>query len=145
VTDQVTHALTDPRDDGAFLAEVDDGRQPRDHVANLRLAWLLLRRDPQAAERELFAALHRRASLTGGRVHCTRTLAWLAVVRAARAAMPGTLGFVPLLTARPELLDRRLLDRYYEPTTLADERSAVTFVPPDRCALPDARGWLLAG
>jgi hypothetical protein len=145
MTAPTTDAMTAPTIDAVFLTAVDEGREPRDHVANLRLAWLLLGRDEQAAERELFVALDRRALATGGRVHCTRTWAWLAVVRAARAAMPGSIGFAQLLAARPELLDRRLLDRYYDPATLADPRSAVTVVAPDRCALPDGRGWLLAG
>ena len=131
--------------DDAFLAAVDAGREPGDHVANLRLAWLLLDRDEGAADRELFVALKRRARVTAGRVHCTRTAAWLAVVRAARTAVPPGVGFAELLALRPELLERRLLDRYYEPATLADPRAATMFVAPDRCPLPHARTWLLAG
>jgi hypothetical protein len=145
MTVPMTDPMSDPVTDAAFLTAVDEGREPRDHVANLRLAWLLLGRDEQAAEQALFVALDRRALATGGRVHCTRTSAWLTVVRAARAAMPGSVDFAQLLAARPDLLDRRLLDRYYDPATLADPRSAVTVVAPDRSALPDARGWLLAG
>jgi hypothetical protein len=140
-----TDPLSDPMMDRAFLAAVDEGREPCDHVANLRLAWLLLGRDERTAERRLFVALDRRARATGGTVHCTRTAAWLALVRAARAAVPGTIGFVELLNARPELLDRRLLDRYYGPATLADPRSAEAFITPDRRPLPDTRRWLLAG
>jgi hypothetical protein len=140
-----TDPLSDPMMDRAFLAAVDEGREPCDHVANLRLAWLLLGRDERTAERRLFVALDRRARATGGTVHCTRTAAWLALVRAARAAVPGTIGFVELLNARPELLDRRLLDRYYDPATLADPRSAEAFITPDRRPLPDTRRWLLAG
>jgi hypothetical protein len=67
------------------------------------------------------------------------------VVRAARAGTPGTIGFAQLLKARPELLDRCLLDRYYDPATLADPRSADAIITPDRRPLPDTRGWLLAG
>ena len=130
--------------DGAFLAAVTAGREPRDHVANLRLAWVLLERDDRSAERELFAALRRRARVTDGRIHCTRTTAWLAVVRAARAAAPTALGFAHLLALQPELLDRQLLDVYYEPATLADPRAAAAFVAPDRRALPDPRAWLVA-
>jgi hypothetical protein len=140
-----TDPLSDPMMDRAFLAAVDEGREPCDHVANLRLAWLLLGRDERTAERRLFVALDRRARATGGTVHCTRTAAWLAVVRAARAGTPGTIGFAQLLNARPELLDRRLLDRYYDPATLADPRSAEAFITPDRRPLPDTRRWLLAG
>ena len=141
----MTDPMTGPLTDAAFLAAVDEGREPSDHVANLRLAWLLLGRDERVAERELFVALERRARATGGRVHCTRTAAWLAVVGAARAAMPGTIGFAQLLKARPELLDRCLLDRYYDPATLADPRSAEAIITPDRRPLPDTMGWLLAG
>lgn len=131
--------------DDAFLAAVDAGREPRDHLANLRLAWLLLDRDDRSAERELFEALRRRARVTDGRIHCTRTAAWLTIVRAARAAGPAAPGFAQLLAAHPELLDRRLLDAYYEPATLADPRAGLTFVAPDRRPLPDVSAWLLAG
>ena len=145
MTDPMTDRLTDPMMNRAFLAAVDEGREPCDHVANLRLAWLLLERGERTAERGLFVALDRRAQATGGRVHCTRTAAWLSVVRAARAAMPGTIRFAQFLDARPELLDRHLLDRYYHPATLADPRSAEAFITPDRRPLPDVRRWLLAG
>src|SRR5262245_31214159 len=93
MTDAPTDPVTDAMTDTAFLAAVEAGREPRDHLANLRLAWLLLGRDESAAERQVFAALRRRARATGGSVHCTRTTAWLAAVRAARASMPGTIGF----------------------------------------------------
>lgn len=131
--------------DDAFLAWVAAGREPRDHVANLRLAWLLLDRDDRSAERELFAALERRARATNGSIHCTRTVAWLAVVRAARADVPTAHGFARLLALHPELLDRRLLDAHYDPSTLADPSAAAVFVAPDRRPLPDAPSWLLAG
>jgi hypothetical protein len=142
----MTDFVTDhPATDGAFLSAVHAGREPHDHVTNVRLAWLLLDRDDQRAEHELFVALRRRARVTGGRVHCTRTVAWMAVVRAARASVPDSAGFDQLLATCPELLDRRLLDRYYEPATLADPRAAGAFVAPDRRALPDGGRLLLAG
>ena len=59
--------------------------------------------------------------------------------------MPTAHGFARLLALHPELLDRRLLDVYYDPSTLADPSAAAVFVAPDRRPLPDAPAWLLAG
>jgi hypothetical protein len=131
--------------DGEFLAAVQVGEEPSEHVANLRLAWLLLlRHDPAEVEGELALALSRRARRTGGRVHQTRTAAWLAVVRAAAQDVPDVRVFDDLLVRRRELLDRHLLHRYYEPTTLADPLAAVTVLPPDRAPMPGLR-VLVAG
>jgi hypothetical protein len=59
--------------------------------------------------------------------------------------VPPEAGFAELLALRPELLERRLLDRYYEPATLANPRATAMFVTPDRRPLPHTRAWLLAG
>jgi hypothetical protein len=123
-------------DHAEFLAAVARAAEPSGHLGNLRLAWLLLRRDPEAAERELAVALHRRAVCSGGSVHQTRTAGWLALVRAATAAVPHVTAFDDLLVCRPELLDRRLLERHYSPEVLVDPRSAAAVVPTDRAPLP---------
>ena len=69
----------DRLDDAGFLAAVARWAKPSGHLGNLRLAWLLVRRDPEAAEPELALALRRRAECTGGSVHETRTAGWLAL------------------------------------------------------------------
>jgi hypothetical protein len=130
--------------DEEFLAAVQEGAEPSGHLANVRLAWLLVCRRPEDVEDELAAALARRARRTGGSVHQTRTAAWLAVVRAAAEAVPDVLGFDELLDLRRELLDSHLLDRFYEPRTLSDPRSAEMVLPPDRAPLPGGR-ILIAG
>jgi hypothetical protein len=138
----------DRLDDAAFLAAVARGVEPSGHVGNLRLAWLLLRRDPEAAERELARALRRRAACTGGSVHETRTAGWLALVRVATWAASDAIAFDDLLARRPELLDRRLLERHYSPALLAEPRAAAAVVPADRVPLPSPplrRSLLLAG
>ena len=126
----------DRLEDDEFLAAVVRGAEPSGHLGNLRLAWLLVRRDPQTAERELAVALDRRAVCTGGSVHQTRTAGWLALVRAATAAAPDVAAFGDLLARRPELLDRRLLERHYSPGALADPHAATAVVPTDRAPLP---------
>ena len=130
--------------DRQFLAAVGRGAEPSGHLGNLRLAWLLLRRDPETAEHELALALRRRAVRTGGAVHETRTAAWLALVRAATSAAPDVAAFEELLARCPELLDRRLLERHYSPDALAHPRAATTVVPADRAPLPSP-ALLLAG
>ena len=124
--------------DEEFMAAVRAGDEPGGHVANLRLTWLLLRDRPDDVEDELAAALATRAGRTGGTVHQTRTAAWLALVRVAMAAVPTACELEDLLRQRPELLDRNLLHRYYEPLTLADPMASVIVVVPDRAPLP---GW----
>ena len=124
-------------DDQDFMAAVELGEEPSCHLANLRLAWLLLIRHPDGVvEERLGVALRRRAQRTGGTVHQTRTAAWLALVRAASGPAREGERFEQLLDRRRELLDRGLLDRHYAPATLADPRSATVFVPPDRAPLP---------
>ena len=136
----------DRLDDAGFLAAVARGAEPSGHLGNLRLAWLLVRRDPEAAERELALALRRRAMCTGGSVHETRTAGWLALVRVATWAAPDATAFDDLLARRPELLDRRLLERHYSPELLAEPRAAAAVVPADRVPLPSPpRSLSLAG
>jgi hypothetical protein len=134
----------DRTEDAEFLAAVARGAEPSGHRGNLRLAWLLVRRDPETAERELAVALQRRAVCTGGSVHQTRTAGWLALVRAATAAVPDVAAFDELLARRPELLDRGLLERHYSPEALAEPRAATAVVPTDRAPLPSPC-LLLAG
>ena len=135
----------DRLDDAGFLAAVTRGAEPSGHLGNLRLAWLLVRRDPEGAERELAVALRRRALSTGGSVHETRTAGWLALVRIATSAAPDVTAFDDLLARRPELLDRRLLERHYSPELLAEPRAAAGVVPADRAPLPSPpRSLLLA-
>lgn len=126
------------------MAAVRAGEEPSGHMANLRLAWLLLRDRPDDVEDELAVALTTRARRTEGTVHRTRTAAWLALVRVAMAAAPSALELEDLLRQRGELLDRNLLHRHYEPLTLADPMAAVVVVPPDREPLPRCRS-LVAG
>lgn len=133
----------DRPDDAGFLAAVARGAEPSGHLGNLHLAWLLVRRDPEAAERELASALRRRAVCTGGSVHQTRTAGWLALVRVATSAAPDATAFDDLLARRPELLDRRLLERHYSPELLSEPRAAAMVVPPDRAPLPSLPSSLL--
>jgi hypothetical protein len=126
----------DGLDDAGFLAAVARGAEPSGHLGNLRLAWLLVRRDPDLAEHELAVALRRRAACTGGSVHQTRTVGWLTLVRVATAAAPDAATFDDLLARRPELLERRLLERHYSPELLAEPRAAAVVVPADRWPLP---------
>jgi hypothetical protein len=61
----------------------------------------------------------------------------------ATSAAPDATAFEDLLARRPELLDRRLLERHYSPELLSEPRAAAVVVPPDRAPLPSPPSSLL--
>ena len=81
-----------------------------DHRAHLRLTWLYLRRCGQAdTERLLLAGLRELAVRAGKpeKFNAALTLAWIARVHEAAAALPRAHSFDDLLRHYPDLLDRR--------------------------------------
>jgi len=80
------------------------------HREHLRLAWLYLQRHGRPdAERRLLAGLRTFAAAAGkpGKFDAALTLAWVARVDTAAAALPPNHSFDDLLLHHPELLDRR--------------------------------------
>jgi hypothetical protein len=80
------------------------------HREHVRLAWLYLRRHGRAgAEQRLLAGLRAFAAAAGkpGKFNALLTLAWVARIDAAAAALPADHSFDDLLVHCPEILDRR--------------------------------------
>ena len=83
------------------------------HREHVRLAWLYLRRHGRpGAERRLLAGLRAFAAAAGKpeKFNAALTLAWVARIDSAAAALPPTHSFDDLLIHHPELLDRRSAD-----------------------------------
>ena len=80
------------------------------HREHLRLTWLYLQRHGRPdAERRLLAGLRAFAAAAGkpDKFDAALTLAWVARVDTAAAALPPNHSFDDLLLHHPELLDRR--------------------------------------
>ena len=80
------------------------------HREHLRLAWLYLQRHGRPdAERRLLAGLRAFAAAADkpDKFDAELTLAWVARVDTAAAALPANHSFDDLLLHHPELLDRR--------------------------------------
>ena len=81
-----------------------------DHRAHLRLTWLYLQRCGRSdTERRLLAGLQALAARAGkpDKFNAALTLAWIARVDEAAAALPRAHSFDDLLLHFPELLERR--------------------------------------
>lgn len=105
----------------------------RDHV---RLAWIYLRRHPPLEALARFAGSLRRFAAANGHAglyHETITWAFLLLIRERMERGPaGT--WEEFGAAHPDLLTWKpsVLDRYYQPETLASELARRIFVMPDQ-------------
>ena len=80
------------------------------HREHVRLGWLYLRRHGRdGAEQRLLAGLHAFAAAAGkpDKFNAALTLAWVARIETAAAALAPDHSFDDLLAHHPELLDRR--------------------------------------
>lgn len=129
-------------DDGEFLAAVEATTWPGErfgHREHVRLAWLYLRRHgPEEGSARIRGTIQRYATALGapGKYHETMTRAWSAYVSAALRASPELKLFSAFLSAHPELLDGRLLERHYRKETLGAEAARREWVAPDVAPLP---------
>ena len=108
--------------------------QAFDHRAHLRAACLYLSARPfLEACIAMRDSLRRYAAHIGkaGLYHETVTVAFMSVVAERLAAEPG-LSWQGLLERHPELCERGLLDRYYDPARLASEAARARFVLGER-------------
>jgi hypothetical protein len=123
--------------DTEFLAAFEAATLPPqafDHRAHLRAACLYLGAHPfLEACIAMRDALRRYAAHIGkaGLYHETITVAFMSVVAERLAAEPG-LSWQALLDRHPELCDRGLLERYYEPGRLASEAARARLVLNER-------------
>jgi hypothetical protein len=125
--------------DDEFLHAFETGALPKEeftHAAHVRLAWVCLRRGGfEEGGARVVAGIQAFARLHGatGLYHETVTRAWLTLISAADTADAAS--FEAFLAAHPELRGR-VLDRHYDPQTLATDAARARFVPPDREPLP---------
>jgi hypothetical protein len=108
----------------------------RDHI---RLAWIYLQRYSELEAREHMAGAIRKFAAHHGKsdkYHETVTVAWLRLVANAIARLPAHASFEHLTTAAPELLDKRTIEKFYSPATLASESARTWWVEPDLQPLP---------
>jgi hypothetical protein len=121
-----------------LFAEVTrDGRRfgHREHV---HLTWLAVRRRGMPGAIDLVSAgIQRTARYAGApqKYHATISRAWVEVVAHHATATPST-GFEDFAAANPELLDKRLLSRFYSSSLLATPAARTGWVLPDREPFP---------
>lgn len=108
----------------------------RDHI---RLAWFYLQRhsDAEALARmreaiRRFAAHHGKSD----KYHETITVAWLRLVAGARKYLAPHATLDELITAAPELLDKRTIENFYSSGLLASDLARASWVEPDLQPLP---------
>lgn len=126
-------------DDTSLLEGFASGSlEPFRHADHVRVAWLLLRRQPvTVALAELEAGLRRLAVAAhghDGRYHATVTWAYALLVRE-RMERGGRLAdWDAFAAANPDLLERggAALEPYYRPATLRSDLARRVFVLPDR-------------
>jgi hypothetical protein len=134
--------------DADLLARFEDASLQKEafhHDQHVRAAWLFVRTYgmPDALGR-FSTALKRFAATNGvpGLYHETISWAYLLLISERLARNPvGT--WTEFATANPDLLSWKpsLVDRYYEPGTLASDLARRTFVMPDRVPSPcNSRG-----
>lgn len=118
--------------DAEFLRAFEGATlEPFHHCDHLRVTYLYLRQFGEAGTRErLGPAILRYATAKGaaGKYHETITLAWIRLVAAALENND----FDAMLSAHPELLDKRLLDRYYSTAALQSPEARERWVEPDK-------------
>ena len=116
----------------AFLHDEINARDFR-HADHVRMAFEVLARHPfleaAAAVSVALKAMARRAG-NAGAYHETITLAFLAVIAERRAAAKFE-DYDAFAAANPDLLDKRVLARWYGPDKLRTEVARRMFVLPD--------------
>lgn len=123
-----------------LMAEVMAGRMHFGHREHVQLTWLAIRRYGAPAALQLInSGIQRTARYAGApqKYHATMSRAWVELVghHLAEAEFPSFDAFVAHNRA---LLDKRLLLRFYEPSTLAAPDARTGWVEPDRAPFP----WL---
>jgi hypothetical protein len=114
--------------------EVDAANFP--HREHVRMAFELLRRHDFAESAWLYSRALRLMTAKAGRPEAfnqTTTIAFLSLI-AERLERGGGPDFAAFARAHPEMLDKRVLSRWYRPDQLATEIARRTFVLPEPAA-----------
>lgn len=121
------------------LAATPDGRLS--HRAHVHLTWLAVHRYGVPGATELIADGLRRTTRYAGvpqKYNATVSRAWVELVGHHVAERPDP-SFDAFTERVPDLLDKRLLTRFYRPATLASPPARTGWVEPDRRPFPPAR------
>jgi hypothetical protein len=108
------------------------------HRQHVHLTWLAVRRYGTEAAVDLVSDGIRRTARYAGapqKYHATVSRAWVELV-GHHATQPDTADFDTFADQHPALLDKKLLTRFYQPSTLAGARARTSWVEPDRTPFP---------
>ena len=127
-----------PRLFDELMAEVMASADTFGHRQHVHLTWLAVRRAGMPAAVTLVSeGIQRTARYAGApqKYHVTISRAWVELV-AHHAAEDTTPDFTAFAGRNPELLDKRLLARFYRSTTLAGTGARAGWVEPDLALFP---------
>ena len=108
------------------------------HAQHVHLTWLAVRRAGMPAAVALVSDGIRRTARYAGapqKYHATMSRAWVEIVAHHAHAHPAR-DFLEFAAANPELLDKRLLSRFYTSSVLAGAEARSGWVLPDREQFP---------
>jgi hypothetical protein len=120
------------------MAEVMASAAAFGHREHVHLTWLAVRRSGMPHAIALVSdGIQRTARYAGApqKYHVTISRAWVELV-AHHAVEDRTPDFTAFAGRNPELLDKRLLTRFYRSTTLAGARARTGWVQPDLAPFP---------
>lgn len=121
-----------------LMADVMSFSQAFGHRQHVHLTWLAVRRAGMPAAVALVSEGIRRTARYAGapqKYHVTVSRAWVELVAHHAAAHP-TPDFTAFAERNIELLDKRLLTRFYRSATLAGGRARTGWVEPDLAPFP---------
>lgn len=122
----------------ALMAEVMASAERFGHREHVHLTWLAVQRCGVPAAVELVSdGIQRTARYAGApqKYNATVSRAWVELV-GHHAAELGESDFAAFAAHHPELLDKRLLTRFYHPATLAGPQAKSGWVEPDLAPFP---------
>ena len=121
-----------------LMAEVMATAERFGHRQHVHLTWLAVRRYGTEAAVDLVSDGIRRTARYAGapqKYNATVSRAWVELV-GHHAPQPDTTDFDAFADQHPALLDKKLLTRFYQPSTLAGARARTSWVEPDRAPFP---------
>lgn len=127
-----------PRTFDELMAEVMSSADTFGHREHVHLTWLAVRRAGMPAAVPVVSEGIRRTARYAGapqKYHVTVSRAWVELV-AHHVAEDPIPDFGAFAGNNPELLDKRLLTRFYRSTTLAAARARTGWVEPDLAPFP---------
>lgn len=124
-------------------AEVMKGADQFGHREHVHVTWLAVRAAGTERAIKIISEGIKRTARYAGRpqkFHATVSRAWVELVAHQLKMHPGD-DFEHFIGRSPELLDKRLLTRYYHSHTLASPAARTGWVEPDKAPFP----WAAAG